>query len=230
MPADDQRLTQIEIIPIRDYVDVRFKDIDAMLKVRDYIDHRIEHVTTQIVQSKEAKSELFLAEVRRIDARLDGLLSLMSSNFSAVEKATVILTSKTEAQFLAVAGTQLLAKDALQQQFQAIKDATSTATDALDKRLESMNEFRAQMNDWAGKFITRPDVESANKYLGDRVASCENSIGMCITRTEMQTQQSSMSERVSSLEKFSNNMQGRMWVIAAVVVIMEVAMRFIGAK
>jgi hypothetical protein len=226
--ADDTRLTQIEIIPIRDYVDSRIDDVDAMLKVRDYIDARITQVTSEISQSKDAKNELFLAEVRRIDARLDGLLSLMSSNFSAVEKATVILTSKTEAQFLAVAGTQLLAKDALQQQFQAIKDSTTTATAALDKRLEGMNEFRAQMNDWAGKFITRPDVESANQYLGDRITKTESGLSACITRTELMIQTTTMGERVSSLEKFSNNMQGRMWVIAAVVVVMEVALRFLG--
>jgi hypothetical protein len=92
--------------------------------------------------------------------------------------------------------------DQVQQlQIHAISEATRIASTALDRRLEGMNEFREQMNDWATRFITRAESEAAKE---------------------------AMSDRVSALEKVSNNLQGRMWAAAAIVVVVELALRFIG--
>jgi hypothetical protein len=111
--------------------------------------------------------------------------------------------------------------------FVAITESTRSATAALDKRLESMNEFRQQINDMASKFITRSDVESSLKYINENIAANDDSINKCVTRQEMTATQTATNERLSSLEKFSNNTQGRMWVIAAVVVVLELAMHFL---
>jgi hypothetical protein len=86
-------------------------------------------------------------------------------------------------------------------QIDAVKEATRIASTALDRRLEGMNEFREQMNDWATRFITRAESEAAKEAMGDRV---------------------------SALEKVSNNLQGRLWAVAAIVVVIELALRFIG--
>lgn len=209
--------------------------------LRDYLDARIlglDHISLD-------RHEIIHSEIKRLDQLLSQSVLLSDSKFAAVQSAVILANDKIETQFkavshaqeqaqdlfhkqfLAVDHNQDMAKESIQQQFFAILKATDTATTSLDKRLEGMNEFRSQINDMAAKFINRADVDSAIKYLSERIGVSEGTIGNCITRQELNAQQNAMGERVSSLEKFSNNMQGRMWVIAAVVVIMEIALRFL---
>lgn len=217
MPIDTSHERNPESVSLRDYIDERINGLNTVSSQRHELAEEGLH------RMEESRKEV----ITRIDQSINGVITLMEAKFNAVEKATLLLTSKTESQFFAVANTQLLAKDALQSQFDSISKSTETASAAMDKRLEGMNEFRQQMNEWAGKFITRADVENTIKYMGDRVSAMEVGMSTRITRDEMGVQQGAMGERVSSLEKFSNNMQGRMWVIAAVVVIMEIALRFL---
>ena len=200
-------------VSLRDYIDARIVAEDTLSERR--------HLAS--IHKAEAEHELALAEIKRID-------QLYLSKFAAYDSAIALMRDSIEKQFLGVKEAQLLFKDNIVQQFASVSKGTDTATDALDKRLEGMNEFRQQMNDMASRFITRSDVESAQKYMTDRVGATELSISNCISRQELASQQSAISERVSGLEKFSNNMQGRMWVIAAVVVVMEIALRFLAMK
>jgi NAD-dependent DNA ligase len=130
--------------------------------------------------------KLVESEIKRLEDSDEAMKNSLHFQLEAIEKATSLLSGKTEAQFLGIRDTQQLAKESLQRQFDSIDDATKIATQALDKRLESMNEFRGQLNDWRADTMTRPEIT---------------------------TQLNAMVERMSSLEQFSNNMQGRVLAI-----------------
>lgn len=189
----------------------------SSVSLRDYIDARI----TGLDRVSGDRHLLTMNEVKRLD-------ELAHARLSSLEKAGNLFSQKIDAQFKGIDAAQILASNSLEKQFGFISKSTDTATASLDKRLEGMNEFREQISDMSSKFITREDVESKIKYMGDRMSVSEAAISNCISRQEMNTQIGALGDRTSSLEKFSNNMQGRMWVIAAVVVIMEVALRFLG--
>jgi hypothetical protein len=213
---------------VADKMDARFEGVEAAAKLAaGSVEKLFDATRDSLLSTKDAMKDALSSEVRRIDSARDNDIAHISISLGSQEKAAKIFCDKIEAQFMAVAQAQNLAKEAIQLQFSAIQKGTDTATTSLDKRLEGMNEFREQMNDMASKFITRSDVESTIKYMSERISSSEATVSNCISRQEMNTNQTAVSERVSTLEKFSANTQGRMWVIAAVVVIMEIALRFL---
>jgi len=181
------------------------KDDLFYVSMRDYIDTRIVNETKrldEIIAGKSSSSDMSLKMSREtIDAELASIRDALK-----------------------------LQSDFITHQFQFINKTMDNATVALDKRLEGMNEFRRQISDISVQFISRSDVDSTVKYLTERLGSNENSISGCITRAELVAQLSALGDRVAALEKFSNNMQGRMWVIAVVMVIVEVALRFLAIK
>lgn len=204
-------------------------DAGADVSLRDYVDSRIVaedrlsiHRHDLAVVRGENVYHLSMAEVKRID-------QLFDSKFRAYDLAISLLREAINKQFESVAMAQKLVKDNVDERFAAVSKSTDQATESLDKRLEGMNEFRQQMNDMAAKFITRSDHDSGIKYISERQQTNETAILGCITRQELGATQTSTNERLQSLEKFSNNTQGRMWVIAALVVVLEIAMRFIGS-
>jgi len=116
-------------------------------------------------------------------------------------------------------------------QTNAVAEATRIATDALNKRLEGMNEFRAQMNDWAARFITREDVTSSTVNLGDRITKIETSIASSMSRQEISGQLTLLNNKSSEMETFRANIQGRMVIIGALAalfpILVEVLLHFI---
>ena len=57
----------------------------------------------------------------------------------------------------------------LDERFTAQQDMVRTALTANDKRFESVNEFRAQLNDQVGTFITRTEYSATIKGIDDKV-------------------------------------------------------------
>jgi hypothetical protein len=72
---------------------------------------------------------------RLIDTKLGALERLMCLKVDALEKATAARLAELDR-------------------------ATRLATDTMERRLEGMNEFRAQLKDQAGTFVSRAELEA----------------------------------------------------------------------
>ena len=71
----------------------------------------------------------------------------------------------------------------------SVQDAKSSADKAIEvnakiieKRLDSMNEFREQLRDQAGTFITRSEYEIAHKSLSDKIDGLSTTAAILVTR------------------------------------------------
>ncbi len=77
--------------------------------------------------------------------------------------------------------------------------ALSLARQDVDRRLEAMNELRDQITSERGEYLTRTNYDVRHETLIDRI---------------------------SILERARANLEGRMWVLGAVVIIVELGLRF----
>lgn len=50
-------------------------------------------------------------------------------------------------------------KEYLNSRIDDVKESVKTAYAAMEKRLEGMNEFRSQLKDQAGRFVTREEMD-----------------------------------------------------------------------
>lgn len=58
-------------------------------------------------------------------------------------------------------------KELFETKIDAIEKATTLAQENLRVRLESMNEFRAQMKDQAGTFVSRAEFDAKLEHIND---------------------------------------------------------------
>ena len=58
-------------------------------------------------------------------------------------------------------------------QIETITKNTALASLQIDKRLESMNEFRDTLRDQAGRLATRSELETSNQALNERIKMLE---------------------------------------------------------
>ena len=58
-------------------------------------------------------------------------------------------------------------------QIETITKNTALASSQIDRRLESMNEFRDTLRDQAGRLATRSEMETSNQALNERIKSLE---------------------------------------------------------
>jgi hypothetical protein len=77
--------------------------------------------------------------------------------------------------------------------------AISKAEVSVNQRLEAMNELRSQIQIERGSYVQREMYEKEHKALSDAIDA-----------------------RLKILENGSSNLQGRMWVIGAVVIIVNI--------
>jgi len=82
-------------------------------------------------------------------------------------------------------------------------EARALAAVDVDRRLVAMNEFRAENLEDRGKYLTREIFDSKNDALDVRLKAIENA---------------------------RSNLEGRLWVIGAVVVIINIAIWFFGHR
>ncbi len=69
----------------------------------------------------------------------------------------------------------------------------------IDRRLEGMNELRAQISSERGEYLTRTEYEAKHEAL---IA------------------------RINALEQARSNVEGRMWALGGIVVVIQVALAF----
>ena len=79
-------------------------------------------------------------------------------------------------------------------EIKSMQDAIRLARKELDRRLDGMNEFRDQLRNQAATFVTREISDVQHKRLEDRL---------------------------SSLEKQKSNLEGRMWIIPSIIVLIQ---------
>jgi hypothetical protein len=134
--------------------------------------------------------------------------------------------------------------DALERHFDSRFDAAQTAIDKAEKsmneRLLSMNEFRDTLRDQASRFATLlqldekmtsvikleerlRDLEKA-AVPRDTVEDIRTRLEHAATRAELDaslvgraTRFSAAEDRLSKLESFQSNLQGRMWAMGALI-------------
>jgi limonene-1,2-epoxide hydrolase len=81
--------------------------------------------------------------------------------------------------------------------------ARDKAEGAINERLEGMNEVRAQINEERGSYATRVEMDAVN---------------------------SSTDGRLKTLERKDANTDGKFWVFGAIVILVNLAMYFLGKK
>ena len=82
-------------------------------------------------------------------------------------------------------------------EIESMKIALNLARGELDRRLEGMNEFREQLRNQAQTFVTREYSEVRNQNIEDRVRSLENK---------------------------KSNLEGRMWILPTIIVIIQIVL------
>ncbi len=78
--------------------------------------------------------------------------------------------------------------------------AIDNARDEVNRRLAEMNDLRRQITDERADFLTRAEYDAKHEAL---------------------------IERISSMERSRANLEGRMWAIGAVLVLIQVIVRFL---
>ena len=116
---------------------------------------------------------------------------MTSAALSSARQSIEALTAVTQAQFVSQ-------EKAFQAALFAAKEALDRANAATEKRFDSVNEFRAQLKDQAGTFITRSEIDA-------RIASIEARI----TRHEMEAAD------VSSSNNAKAKISAPLWGLAA---------------
>ena len=81
-------------------------------------------------------------------------------------------------------------------EIKSMQKALDLARKELDRRLEGMNEFREQLRMQASTFVTRDTSEVHYKSIENRLRILENN---------------------------KNNLEGRMWIIPAIIVLIQLA-------
>jgi chaperonin cofactor prefoldin len=76
----------------------------------------------------------------------------------------------------------------------------------IDRRLEEMNQFRAQIQQERGEFLTKMEYESRHRELEVRLS----------------TNKDAQDKRLNILELAKSNMDGRLWALGAIVTVLTV--------
>ncbi len=96
------------------------------------------------------------------------------------------------------------------------KEALILARREIDRRLEEMNQFRAQIVQERGMFVSREFYDEQHRRLNGAIEAAKEAVDV----------------RLKMLETSKSNLEGRMWMmgaaISAVVVLVNLAMRYLG--
>lgn len=116
----------------------------------------------------------------------------------------------------------------------ATEKAILKAEQATEKRFDSVNEFRAALSDQAQQFIRRSEVEQRFISVVEKIdaAAQTHRSDMTLVREAADRINVENDRRLKMLESAGANLQGRLWSlgagIALIVVLVNVAIRFIG--
>lgn len=67
-------------------------------------------------------------------------------------------------------------KEYINFRFKILEKETENARSSMDKRLDGMNEFRDQLKDQAGRFITREEYEAKYEALVEKIDGIQKPI------------------------------------------------------
>lgn len=90
--------------------------------------------------------------------------------------------------------------------FQSAESALMLARETMETRLESMNEFRSQLTEQTKNFINRTEYDTKHMVLEERIANLD--------------------KRVQGVELLKADIQGRIWTLGVVVVLVIAALEF----
>jgi transketolase len=125
-----------------------------------------EHLTELNDNSEKHGAEMLENAVQRLITRMEDADLRYQQRFSAqTEAVNAAFTAQQTATGTALAAAEKAVAAALS----AADRAVSKAEMASEKRFESVNEFRASLNDFTAKLITRQEVEQALKNLTDKI-------------------------------------------------------------
>lgn len=87
-----------------------------------------------------------------------------------------------------------------------LASAIDRAGQDIDRRLEEMNQFRAQIQEERGEFLTKMEYESRHRELEIRLSTTKDG----------------QDKRIGALELAKSNMDGRIWALGAGITILTV--------
>ena len=95
-------------------------------------------------------------------------------------------------------GQTISLRDYVDSQFKAHNEAINLARANIELRLSAMNELREQINRERGQYLTRDRFDASHIAIESRLAN---------------------------LDKFAANIQGRIWAMGAVVVVIQILLQ-----
>jgi chromosome segregation ATPase len=104
------------------------------------------------------------------------------------------------------------------QEHQMLQRAIDKSEESLNKRLEGMNEFREQLSEQAGRFVTIVQFDERSTSLMAKVDTALHAITQRIDSNSL---------RVHELERQKANLDGRMWGLGAFLVVLQVMIQVI---
>jgi hypothetical protein len=105
------------------------------------------------------------------------------------ETQTKAIDAAFAAQQVAMATALTAADRAVITAMTAAEKATAKAEIAADKRFDAVNEFRAQLNDQAQRFMTRGEAEAQHLGINDKIALIVVNVQQLQSRMDMQAGQ-----------------------------------------
>jgi hypothetical protein len=139
------------------------------------------------------------------------LRDYVDTRFAALQESVRLVSEQNVIRADALRVQSEVVAHFIDSRFSAITDATALAATGVEKRLESMNEFRTQLNQQAGTFVTRLEIE-------DKIQAGNTTREVLV-------------QRIETLEKINANLQGRFWAFSVGVTILSagigIALHFI---
>jgi hypothetical protein len=106
-----------------------------------------------------------------------------------------------------------LRETALNTRLELLNQATDKAAAAMDRRLEGMNEFREQLNNQTGTFVTRNEFAGAMASNAEARERLADVLGSSAGRVEL----AALAEKIDAVESAIDKSEGRRTVTTAIV-------------
>lgn len=154
--------------------------IDNRISIRGFFERVLtEQKEAREVLSRETKEAMRIAEAEREKAAANIRRALEENMKAGDERLQDHITHQVEQVRQALASLNLLMSERdmrMDDRFKAAQEAIQKAESSLAVRLEQMNEFRAQINQERGRYITRDFMDEQGKQTEQRLGALEGSI------------------------------------------------------
>jgi len=131
-----------------------------------------------------------------IQHQINDLRTMLNERYVTQTKA---IASEFASQRVAMQTNLVAAERAVATALLNVEKAVGKAEIAADKRFDSMNEFREQLNNQAGTFVTRTESDAAINRNTERIQALEGAVKSLATRSEVQVITDRYTERFQDL-------------------------------